>query len=65
MLAETDNPLHAEFYAVQQALFWAQDPNGFASPYKMLMGTLEGSADYRPSLNPAPSEYIFGAQRET
>lgn len=34
-----------ELYAAQQALAWASEPNGYASPMKMLMGTpgdLEG-----------------------
>ena len=34
-----------ELYAAQQALSWASEPNGYASPMKMLMGTpgdLEG-----------------------
>lgn len=27
-----------EFYAAQQALAWASEPNGYASPMKMLTG---------------------------
>lgn len=27
-----NHPNHAELYAAQQALFWAQEPTGFASP---------------------------------
>lgn len=27
-----NHPNHAELYAAQQALFWAQEPTGIASP---------------------------------
>ncbi len=41
-----------EFYAAQQALAWASEPNGYASPMKMLtdiLGDSEGcSAPPRP-----------------
>jgi hypothetical protein len=39
-------------YAAQQALAWATDPEGFASPMKHIRGTQEGSEgcseDHRP-----------------
>ena len=37
---------YAEFYAVQQALSWALDPSGFATPYALLTGNAGGSTDY-------------------
>lgn len=41
-----------EFYAAQQALSWANDPTGFASPSKMIMGILEATEGCQPSSNP-------------
>ena len=35
-------------YAAQQALSWATDPDGFASPMKQIRGTQEGTEDCRP-----------------
>ncbi len=32
-----------ELYAAQQALAWASEPNGYASPMKMLTGILGGA----------------------
>jgi hypothetical protein len=46
---------YAELYAAQQALAWTQEPTGFSSPVTMILDTLEGSEDYPPSSNPAPS----------
>lgn len=34
-----------ELYAAQQALEWVLEPDGIQSPYKMIMGTLEGKED--------------------
>ena len=34
-----------ELYAAQQALAWALDPTGVASPYAMITGTEADSAD--------------------
>lgn len=65
LLLDLNHPQHAELYAAQQALHWAQEPNGFASPYRMLMGTLEGSADCPPSSNPDSSECVFCDRVET
>lgn len=46
---------HAALYAAQQALAWAMNPQGFASPYAMITGIREGSedclADSRPPLS--------------
>ncbi len=36
---------YAKLYAAQQALAWAMEPDGFASPTLTIMGTREGSAD--------------------
>jgi hypothetical protein len=55
LLLDVHHPQHAELYAAQQALRWAQDPDGFASPYRMLRGTLADSRDYQASLNPSQS----------
>jgi hypothetical protein len=43
---------YAELYAAQQALSWAAEPTGFASPASMLMGIQEGSADCSDALRP-------------
>jgi hypothetical protein len=32
-----DGTLYAQIYAARQALSWAMDPNGFASPFAMLL----------------------------
>lgn len=45
----------AELYAAQQALAWATEPDGFARPSAMLMGTPEGSEGCQPSFDPEPS----------
>ena len=37
---------YARLYSAQQALSWASDPDGFASPMKEIRGTREGSEDY-------------------
>ena len=34
---------HAGLYAAQQALCWAAQPESFASPYKIIVGSEEGS----------------------
>ncbi len=33
-----DSPKREEYYAAIQALSWALEPNGFASPYNMISG---------------------------
>jgi hypothetical protein len=54
--ALTNNPeRYAELYAAQQALAWAQEPDGFASPTKMIMGIPANSEDCPASSNPAQS----------
>jgi hypothetical protein len=58
------NPHPAELSAAQQALHWALEPNGFASPCRMVTGTPEDSEDCLLSLNPAPSGYTSGARSE-
>lgn len=42
-------------YAAQQALAWATDPDGFASPMKHIRGTQEGSKDCSAAPRPIPS----------
>jgi hypothetical protein len=54
-LIETNDQHHSELYAAQQALAWALEPDGIRSPYKMIMGTQEGSEDCQPSSDPQPS----------
>jgi hypothetical protein len=46
---------YAELYAAQQALAWAADPTGFASPHAMLTGILEGSEDCSDGRHPLQS----------
>lgn len=36
---------YAELYAAQQALAWANEPDGFATPFVVITGTQEGKAD--------------------
>jgi hypothetical protein len=54
---ELDGPLYKQIYAARQALSWALDPNGFASPYAML---LEKRGD-----NSATIEFSDGPLPET
>lgn len=54
-LRETDPGRYAQLYAIQQALSWASDPNGFRSPYDFVMGTQEGLEDCSDPLHPVPS----------
>jgi hypothetical protein len=42
-------------YAAQQALSWASDPSGFASPMKCIKGTQEGLEDCSARHCPQPS----------
>jgi hypothetical protein len=51
---------YQELYAAQQALSWAIEPNGFKSPYDLIMGTQEGSKDCPATHYPAPSSDICG-----
>ncbi|HEU4662129.1 MAG TPA: hypothetical protein VFS63_15870 [Pseudolabrys sp.] len=46
---------YAELYAAQQALAWASEPTGFASPFVMIMGIPEGLKDCPSASNPEPS----------
>ena len=46
---------YQRLYAAQQALSWALEPNGFKSPYDLIMGTPEGSKDCPATHYPAPS----------
>jgi hypothetical protein len=55
LMESSESPHYAELYAAQQALAWVLEPNGFASPMKMITGTPVGSEDYLSSSNPAQS----------
>jgi hypothetical protein len=55
MLAGAEN--RDELYAAQQALEWVLEPSGVKSPYLMLTGSQEDSANYQSACNPASSEY--------
>jgi hypothetical protein len=53
-LKESDTK-YQQLYAAQQALSWAIEPNGFKSPYDLIMGTPEGAKDCPATHYPAPS----------
>lgn len=55
---EPDNPKYDRLYAAQQALAWALRPNGFKSPFIMIMGTQEGSEDCLAEDRPPQSSDI-------
>lgn len=42
------HPNHKELYAAQQALVWAQEPNGFASPLTQITG-IQGAKEDCPA----------------
>jgi hypothetical protein len=46
---------HKELYAAQQALSWALEPTGFASPHDMIMGIRANSEDCQENIHPAAS----------
>ena len=46
LLDSRDSSQRAELYAAQQALSWALEPSGYATPYAMIRGIREGSEDY-------------------
>jgi hypothetical protein len=52
---------YVELYAAQQALAWASEPTGFASPYAMIMGIPGDSVVGRqiPPADDQPSQ-LFG-----
>lgn len=56
----SDGNRQAELYAAQQALSWALDPDGFRSPYDMLMGIPVNSEDCQAEPRPAPFLDISG-----
>ena len=35
---DPNHPKYEQLYAAQQALCWSTDPNGFKSPFTMIMG---------------------------
>jgi hypothetical protein len=45
---------HERLYAAQQALAWANEPNGFRSPFAMIMGTRASSEDCSDARHPTP-----------
>jgi len=49
------SPRYFELYAAQQALAWAMEPEGFASPSSYLTDTQEGSGDCPAYPGPLPS----------
>lgn len=53
-LRETNPGQYAQLYAIQQALSWVSDPDGFRSPYDFVMGTQEGLEDCSDPLHPLP-----------
>ena len=53
--SEPNAPRWRELYAAQQALEWALEPGGIASPYTMIAGTQEGSEDCSEHPRPLPS----------
>ena len=55
-LREAPSPeCYERLYAAQQALSWALEPNGFASPYDAITGTPAATADCSVSLRPPQS----------
>ena len=53
-----ENPQSNDYdllYAAQQALSWAADPDGFASPMKQIRGIQEGSGDCLEDRHPQQS----------
>lgn len=52
MKSETSPERYAELYAAQQALAWVLEPDGFASPVKMIRGIPADLGGYQPSSNP-------------
>ena len=59
-LGETsEGPLFDRLYAAQQALEWTQEPTGFKSPYKMIMGIQEDLTDCSNKPHPPQSSNIY------
>lgn len=46
---------YKQLYAVQQALSWALEPNGYKRPLVMVTGIQADSEDYPGSPHPLPS----------
>lgn len=46
-----------ELYAAQQALSWTLEPNGFASPYKMIIGQSDALNTVDLPLQPLDAAY--------
>ena len=51
---------HAGLYAAQQALCWAAQPDNFASPYAVIVGSEAGSKDCSAGSRPQLSLCIDG-----
>ena len=52
--ANPDAPERDQLYAAQQAIAWASEPRAIKSPYDLIMGTQEGSADCSDAHHPTP-----------
>lgn len=59
----SEGPLFDRLYAAQQALEWTQEPDGFKSPHKMIMGIQEDLTDCSDEPRPLQSSDIC-AHRE-
>ena len=55
-----DDRRRGQLYAAQQALAWAEDPIGFASPFAFLMGIAANSKDCPAEYHPPQSSDIHG-----
>lgn len=54
-LADHDHPDWQRLHDAQQALMWALEPTGYASPYEAIKGKSEGSASCSAHSCPLPS----------
>jgi hypothetical protein len=52
LIRDGSHPNYAELYAAQQALSWAQDPNGFSSPVVTITGIQGEKVDCRAEPHP-------------
>lgn len=59
LLDPSNRDRYSELYAAQQALAWALEPGGYASPTRLLMGILEDLEDCSVHRHPLPSSDIY------
>ena len=59
MVADPDGEQWKELHAARQALAWALEPNGVASPADVLMGIQVRREGYPAKSRPAPFSDIF------